>query len=177
MRVIGLDPGTEITGYAVVEGTEIIEAGVLRQKKHHDLPRRLAGLLDDMRELIDRTKPELAGVESPFINPKFASAVIPLSHARGVIVAMLARSGVTVLSIAPSEVKKAVGAKGNAKKDTVALFVKDVYSLKAPVGPDCSDALAVAHAASSRAPKPPEPSAEPRPASPRRRAPAARRPS
>lgn len=173
MRVIGLDPGSEITGYAVVEGKKIIEAGVLRQKHHHDLPARLAGLLTDIRELVERTKPEIAGVESPFINPKFKSAVIPLSHARGVIVAVLALAKVPVVSISPSEVKKGVGAPGNAAKAIVAMFVQDAYGLSAPVGPDCSDALAVAYAIASRPPTPSEPASELRRASPRRRVPAA----
>lgn len=149
MKVLGLDPGSRITGYAVVSDGVIVDAGVFRLKQK-ELGHRLSELLCDIVALLSK-HPDLdaVGVESPFINPKFRNAIIPLAQARGVLLAAVAGAGHSHLDISPSSVKQAVGVGGNASKAQVASAMK--LAFRQPQGlnkiaQDVYDALAVAEA-------------------------------
>ncbi|MEO0632457.1 MAG: crossover junction endodeoxyribonuclease RuvC, partial [Planctomycetota bacterium] len=103
MRVLGIDPGTRLTGYGCIDGAldslvspALVEGGVIRLVRGKDTPSlaaRLSELERDVSELIDRVRPELIGIESMFTNPRHPGTIIPMAHARGVILLVAQRSG------------------------------------------------------------------------------------
>jgi len=146
-RVLGIDPGSQITGWGLLAGTAVeprlIEAGLLRLGAG-DFPQRLALLQERLAELVARLRPTVAAVESPFHGASARSA-LQLAHARGVILAVLAGAGVEVAEYTPATVKKAVTGSGRAGKRQVAAMVGRLLH-GAPPGDshDLSDALALA---------------------------------
>lgn len=150
MRVMGIDPGSQITGYAVIQDEELLEAGVFRLRG--STPQRLAELMKDLGAVLTRFNPEWCGVETPFVNPKFMNAVVPLSQARGAIVGVLATYGVNVMDISPSGVKKSTGAGGGATKERVAELVSLQLGVKLEA--DAADAAAIAIATYRRQAQP-----------------------
>lgn len=155
MRVLGIDPGTRLTGYGCVEGEParplIVEAGVFRlvpkSGKAPSVPSRLCELERDMRELIDRVRPEAAAVEALFSNYKHPATAVVMAHARGVILLCLQRAGVPMVELPPASVKRAMTGSGAASKAQMQAAVASVFGLPAPPEPaDVADALAIAFA-------------------------------
>lgn len=155
LRILGVDPGSRITGWGLVGGASgrprLLDCGRIRLVSAPTLPARLALLQRELTELLAVLGPLSAAVESPF-HGKDARASLQLAHARGVILAVLADSGIDVHEYTPATVKKAVTGNGRAPKDQVQRMVR--LMLRAPEIPassDVSDALAVAlcHAASA----------------------------
>ncbi|MGD9252475.1 MAG: crossover junction endodeoxyribonuclease RuvC [Holophagae bacterium] len=146
VRVLGVDPGSSATGWAlvVVEGNRYrLEAsGVIRPRgssrstRLADLHRRLAATVDDQR-------PDFAAVESSFsgINPKSG---IALAESRGVVLAVLGGHQIEVSSYSPAQVKSAVVGHGRAEKEQVNYMVVRLLSLPKPPPSDAADAMAVA---------------------------------
>lgn len=155
MRVLGIDPGTRLTGYGCVEGAlhtlappRLIEAGVIRLVRGGETPSlasRLSELERDVSELIERVQPELIGIESMFTNPKHPGTIIPMAHARGVILLVAQRSGAELVEVPPAEVKRAIAGSGRAGKDQMQASIQRLLGLDAPPKPaDVADALAIA---------------------------------
>lgn len=147
LRVLGVDPGSRVTGWGLLGGSaaqaRLIEAGVLRLGAR-DFPGRLALLQDRLSELVSRLRPTVAAVEAPFHGASARSA-LQLAHARGVVLAVLAASGVEVVEYTPATVKKAVTGSGRADKRQVASMVGRLLGEPPPQGShDLSDALALA---------------------------------
>lgn len=159
MRVLGIDPGLRITGYACVEGDErrptIAEAGVFRLAPASGPPgsvaSRLAELERDLTALIDRVRPGAAAVEALFAHYKHPATAVVMGHARGVILLTLEKAGLDVVEMAPKSVKMAMTGSGGASKRQMQEAVASVFGLAAiPEPPDVADALAVAYAAMVR---------------------------
>lgn len=148
MKTVGFDPGSTKTGYCVLENDAIVEAGVIRMVQSQPIQDRLATLMVEAGAILDAHKPTLVGIESPFINPKFKSAVIPLSCARGVLMAVSAYRDAKVVSVSPSEVKRVTGAGPHAQKIVVQSLMHQRFKMKDVPPPDVADAIAVALAAS-----------------------------
>jgi len=107
--VLGLDPGTAITGYGVVrsDGPSLIECGVIRTSPRDALPQRLNDIYEGVRELIERHTPSALAVEDVFYAKNVRTTVV-LGHARGVILLAGAQARIPVHEYPPREIKKAV---------------------------------------------------------------------
>jgi crossover junction endodeoxyribonuclease RuvC len=146
MRVIGVDPGSRLMGWGVVErvGTRLIHVAhgaVLLEGE--ELADRLLGIERALEEVIAVHRPAAAAVESLFF-AKNAQSAAKLGHARGVVLLVLRRAGLSVSEYPPAQVKRAVVGRGRADKGQVAQLVRGVLALDAAPSPDASDALAVA---------------------------------
>jgi len=147
--VLGIDPGTAITGYGVVErraggGVTLRECGVIRTSAGEALTERIREIYDATRELIERHQPFAMAVEDVFQGKNVQSA-LKLGHARGAILLAGAHGGVTIAEYAPRQIKKAVVGNGNATKDQVGFMVQQQLRLRAAPSPaDAADGVAAA---------------------------------
>lgn len=155
MRVLGIDCGSQVTGYGVIDtdGTrhKLVEAGVITTAAGDPLPRRLLVIGEKLKEIIAEHAPEEAAVEDTFLKVNARSA-LRLTHVRGVALYVAAQAGLPCGEYAPAAVKRAVVGNGRAEKEQVEWMVRVLLGLAEPVRPlDASDALAVAicHAAHS----------------------------
>ena len=155
MVVLGIDPGTSVTGFGLIrtEGSRLIllEAGVLRSSAGSPLAARIGRLWGQLDVLLERHAPEEVAMEGIFAGRNVRSA-LTMAHVRGAYMLLMARRHLKVAEYAPREVKKAVTGHGAAEKDQVRQMVGRLIGdrcLSLPM--DASDALAVAicHAHSS----------------------------
>lgn len=146
-RVLGIDPGSRVSGFGVVEarGNALHHLchGVLRLPAELPLELRLAELFRGLSEALERWAPEEVAVEGVFAFRNARSALV-LGQARGVALLAAAQGGRPVFEYAPAAVKRAVGASGGASKEAVCRQVRAFLGLDLPVGTDATDALAVA---------------------------------
>lgn len=152
MIVLGIDPGTAMTGYGIVarEGSRLrmIDYGCLQTPAGQALPERLLLIHQGVSELLDEHQPAWVGVERLFFNRNVQTA-FAVGQARGVILLAAAQHGVPVIEFGPHEVKMAVTGYGRAPKDQVQRMVQAVLGMsQLPRPDDAADALAVAICAS-----------------------------
>jgi crossover junction endodeoxyribonuclease RuvC len=143
---LGLDPGTAVTGYGVVQsdGPSLVECGIIRTNPRDALPQRLNDIYEGIRDLIDRHTPSALAVEDIFY-ARYVRATIVLGHARGVILLAGAQAGIPVHEYPPREIKKAVTGAGGATKEQVQYMMMRMLRLKtAPRPTDASDGVAAA---------------------------------
>ena len=160
MKILGVDPGSRVCGYGVIEKTgnklTVIEYGVVKlDKKSELLPERLLEIFERILALIERTHPDTSAFESLFYF-KNAQSLVKLAHARAAAVLAAVKNGLTISEYSPREVKKAVTGNGNAGKEQVQFMVKNLLNIKeTPEFFDVTDALAVAicHALRSDSPQ------------------------
>ena len=152
MRILGVDPGSLRTGWGLLIGTagrpRLLECGVIQLGPNSSLPTRLHSLRVEFEALVQRLHPTSAAVEAPFHGPNARSA-FHLTHARGVLLAVLGGEGIPVAEYTPATVKKAVTGNGRAEKGQVQGMVGRLLgSGSQPF--DAADALGVAfcHASS-----------------------------
>jgi crossover junction endodeoxyribonuclease RuvC len=149
-RVLGIDPGTRIAGYAVVEfdlrhESTILDAGVLRLSEDLPLSVRLRQLHDDVCELIAEHAPTHMAVEAVFAHTAHARTAIQMAHGRGVVLLAAEARGLAVAELPPAEVKKALTGNGRASKEQMQHAVMRQCGLAtAPEPPDVADAIAIA---------------------------------
>ncbi|HZS60591.1 MAG TPA: crossover junction endodeoxyribonuclease RuvC [Gemmatimonadaceae bacterium] len=146
MIVLGLDPGTAITGYGVVrsDGPALIECGVIRTNSRDPLPQRLNDIYEGVQELIVRHSPSALAVEDVFYAKNVRTTVV-LGHARGVLLLAGAQAGIPVHEYPPREIKKAVTGVGGATKEQVQFMMMRMLRLKSAPSPvDASDGVAAA---------------------------------
>lgn len=149
MLVIGLDPGTAITGYGIVRDDEeggllAVDYGVIETPSKLPMPERLLKLYQGLSEVIDLHRPENSAVEKLFFQKNVKTA-ISVGQARGVALLALAEKQLPISEYAPMEVKQAVAGYGGADKKQVQLMVKALLNLETlPRPDDAADALAVA---------------------------------
>ncbi len=147
MRILGIDPGSRVTGYGVVDARDgelaFVCCGVIRPPATARLPGRLLAIHDGIAQVIADHRPDTAAVEDLFVaaNPR---AALTLGHARGVAVVAAAARGLAVAEYTPRVVKQAVVGYGQAAKQQVQAMVRVLLSLAAMPSPDAADALAVA---------------------------------
>lgn len=148
MVIIGIDPGSRVCGYGLLqtECKRVIAAGcdVIDVTKCKDLMKRLVLLYDGIDAVLNEYKPDIAAVESMFIQ-KHIRSIFTLGHARGVIMLAIARHGIPMVEYSPREIKKAVVGNGNAAKQQVRYMVNQMFKLSQSDKPDDAyDALAMA---------------------------------
>lgn len=159
MIVLGVDPGTQITGYGVVDEEDsrrwtLIECGAIRPTANRPLAERLLEIFEGVSSVIERTRPDVLCVEGVFYGLNVRTTLI-LGHARGAVMLAAAMWGIPVAEYPPAEVKSAVVGTGRAGKDQVAYMVQKHLSLAEPPSPaDAADgvALALCHLFRSRSP-------------------------
>lgn len=146
MIILGVDPGSRITGYGLIErsGSELkyITSGCIRMG-NHPLDQRLLMLHRALKDLIAEYQPDTAAVEQVFMHAHPKSALV-LGHARGAILVTLASLGTALAEYAPREVKLAVVGKGAAAKEQVGHMVRVLLNLSGTPQEDAADALGVA---------------------------------
>jgi crossover junction endodeoxyribonuclease RuvC len=149
VKVLGVDPGTAVLGYGVVDSglsshPKLIECGTLTTRPRDPLPSRLRVLYDGVGALLARHAPDTLAVESAFYGRNVRTAVV-LSHARGVILLAAETKGVAIAEYSPAMIKKTIVGRGAALKPQVAYMVAQLLRLKTPPSPgDAADGVAVA---------------------------------
>lgn len=148
MIVLGIDPGTAMTGYGIVsrEGSRLraIDFGCFQTIPDRELPDRLRMIHQAVTELIELHQPACVGVERLFFN-KNAHSAFAVGQARGVVLLAAAQHGLPVFEYGPHEVKIAVTGYGRAAKEQVQRMVQTILGLdEVPRPDDAADALAVA---------------------------------
>ena len=149
MRVLGIDPGSIICGYGVVEkqGRDIvlIEYGVVEAaKQHKNLALRLRTIFTRLEQVVERTLPDELAIESLF-HAKNVASLIKLSHARSAAILPCILRDIPVIEYSPREVKRSVTGNGNAGKEQVQYMVRTMLKIEeTPEFYDATDALAVA---------------------------------
>jgi crossover junction endodeoxyribonuclease RuvC len=148
MRVLGIDPGSETTGWGIVEGDArrygVVEFGALKAPARERFSARLLKISNGLEDLIERFKPDVCSIEEAFfaVNPKTA---LKLGQVRGVVLVAAERAQLEIKEYAPRLVKQAVVGYGAAEKHQVQEMVRLLLRLaKAPQPYDAADALALA---------------------------------
>ena len=159
MRALGIDPGSSITGFGVVEYTAAgyahIDSGVVRSDASQPLPERLATIHAAICRIIAEAQPDEVAVEEVFV-ARNARAALVLGQARGVVLLAAAQAGLPVTGYAPRQMKQTLVGYGNADKAQVGDMVRRLLALPGVPHPaDVGDALAMAlchlhHAATHR---------------------------
>ena len=149
MIILGIDPGTATTGYALVKkqknnSFEIVDFGVISTKKTKSDSERLLEVQKDLAKIISKYKPEIAGVEKLYFENN-AKTAMTVSQARGVVLLTLQQKKVKLLEFTPLQVKSMICGYGKAEKKQVQLMVQKTFNLKSlPKPDDAADALAIA---------------------------------
>ena len=149
MIVLGIDPGTAVTGYGVVKGDRVspphlIECGIIRTRPRDPLASRLQEIHAGVVGLIQRHRPDALSIEDVFYARNVRTTVV-LGHARGVILLAAANARIEIAEYPPAEIKKAVVGAGGATKEQVQFMVMRLLRLKTPPQPsDASDGVAAA---------------------------------
>ncbi len=146
--VLGIDPGTAVTGYGVVRfdgrTPTLVECGVIRTTAADPLPKRLLDIHEGVTELITRHQPDTVAIEDVFYAKNVRTTVV-LGHARGVILLAAQLKGLVIHEYPPAELKKAITGTGAATKEQVQFMVTRLLRLKsAPQPADASDGVAAA---------------------------------
>lgn len=147
--VLGVDPGTGVTGYGVVArsragAVSLLECGVVRTSSDDPLPLRIREIHQGIREVIERYRPTAMCVEDVYQGRNARTALI-LGHSRGAILLAGSLSDLSVSEYTAPEIKKAVAGNGRATKDQVAFMVQKLLRLESPPQPDdAADGVAAA---------------------------------
>jgi crossover junction endodeoxyribonuclease RuvC len=148
MRILGIDPGTGIVGFGIVEQnrgkSKMIDAGVIRTPVHQPLAERLVTIHDELASLMDMHELHAMSVEKLFFSRNVTTA-ISVSHARGVVLLLGQQRAIPIYEYTPMQIKQAVTGYGKADKKQVQEMVRVMLGLQdVPKPDDCADALAAA---------------------------------
>lgn len=149
MILVGVDPGLQVCGYAVVRKellrTTLLEAGVFRTDGSAALAERLHQIAEDIGQILDAHHPDVVAVEQLYAHYKHPRTAILMGHARGVILQQAAQAGATVESYSATRIKKSLTGNGRASKGQMQRAIQTVLSLPTlPEPADVADAIAVA---------------------------------
>jgi len=155
MRIIGIDPGTGILGFGVIEATgrsvQLVDAGVIRTPVHEDDAVRLLTIYDELTDIIAQTKPAIMSVEKLFFARNVTTAMT-VAQARGVVLLCGMQAQLQLFEYTPMQIKQAITGYGKADKKQMQEMVRVLLKLKEiPKPDDAADALAAAltHASSA----------------------------
>lgn len=154
MRILGVDPGSRLCGYGVIDvvsgavsgaarGYVYVECGVLTVVRSAPMEQRLGEMARWLTDVITELRPTVVAVEQVFAHANVSSA-LALAQARGMVLAVAGMAGLPVYSYAPAVIKKTVTGGGRAPKEQVTLMVQMLMGLRRPPQADAADALAVA---------------------------------
>lgn len=148
MRILGVDPGTGILGFGVIEvdkgKTALVDAGVIRTPVKEDDAVRLQTIYDELTDIITLTKPQLMSVEKLFFARNVTTAMT-VAQARGVVLLCGMQSRLQIYEYTPMQIKMAVTGYGKADKKQIQEMVRVILDLsETPKPDDCADAIAAA---------------------------------
>jgi crossover junction endodeoxyribonuclease RuvC len=148
MKIIGIDPGTGITGFGVIEPLKnnyrLIDAGVIRTPAKQADEIRLQTIYENICEIIDEHKPDVMSIEKLFF-AKNVTTAMTVSQARGVVLLAAQQRGLTIYEYTPLQIKQAITGYGKADKPQMQEMVRVLMGLKEiPKPDDCADAIAAA---------------------------------
>jgi crossover junction endodeoxyribonuclease RuvC len=151
MRILGIDPGLNTTGYGVIDFVsgqpKLIEAGIVRSKASGSasLPDRIKEIHDGVSDVIASLKPEVLAIEELYTHYDRPTTAILMGHARGVILLSAAKAGIPVESYPSTQIKKTITGNGHAAKWQMQEAIRRELNLPVmPEPPDVADALAIA---------------------------------
>lgn len=152
MRIIGIDPGTGILGFGVIDAakgkTALVTAGVITTPAHTPLPERLNEIYNGLTEIIQETKPDIMAIEKLFFAQNVTTAM-SVAHARGVAMLTGYQANLEIEEYTPLQIKQTMVGYGRATKKQIQEMVCLQLNLReVPKPDDCADALAVAIMAS-----------------------------
>lgn len=148
MRIIGIDPGTGILGFGIIEiqkgKPQLVDAGVIRTPVKEDDAVRLQTIFDELTDIIVQTKPDVMAVEKLFFAQNVTTAMT-VAQARGVVLLTGTQASLTIHEYTPLQIKQALTGYGRADKKQIQEMVRVILGLKdVPKPDDCADALACA---------------------------------
>jgi crossover junction endodeoxyribonuclease RuvC len=148
MRILGIDPGTGILGFGIIEAANnsmrLVEAGVIRTPVHEDDAIRLQTIFEELTDIIVATKPVVMSVEKLFFAQNVTTAMT-VAQARGVVLLCGQQAGLGIFEYTPLQIKQALTGYGRADKKQIQEMVRVLLQLKVQPKPDdCADALAAA---------------------------------
>ncbi len=147
MRILGIDPGLQKTGWGIIESEgnalRYIACGLIKTNTADSLPERLKQIDEELSLIVSQWKPDSAAVEETFVNKNPASA-LKLGQARGVALVVPARNGVPVAEYGANLVKKSIVGAGHAAKEQMGMMIRVLLPACGNPGEDEADALAVA---------------------------------
>jgi crossover junction endodeoxyribonuclease RuvC len=148
-RILGIDPGLNITGYGILErsekGPRVIEAGIVRGAAKQPLPDRLVEIYRGVAEVIAALKPDVMALEQLYSHVAHPRTSILMGHARGVICLAAAEAGIAVVHYPSTQIKRILTGAGRASKQQMqAAITRELRLSEVPEPPDVADALAVA---------------------------------
>lgn len=148
MRILGIDPGTAITGFGVIdcEGSrfKFVDAGVIRTPKEQPMNERLQTVYDEIKELLTEFKPDVMSIELLFFARNVTTAMT-VGQSRGIVMLAATQAKIPVFEYTPMQVKQAVTGYGKADKKQIQEMVKQLLKLDAiPKPDDAADGLAIA---------------------------------
>lgn len=148
-RILGIDPGTGILGFGVIDietngKAQLIDAGVIRTPVHEDTSVRLVTIYDELQELIKELKPQVMSVEKLFFAQNVTTAMT-VAQARGVVLLLGEQNNLELHEYTPLQIKQAITGYGKADKKQMQEMVRVILGLnEVPKPDDCADALAAA---------------------------------
>ncbi|HEY8999651.1 MAG TPA: crossover junction endodeoxyribonuclease RuvC [Candidatus Saccharimonadales bacterium] len=148
MRILGIDPGTGILGFGVIDVSkgkvQLVDAGVIRTPVHEDDAVRLQTIFEELTDIIVQTKPQQMSVEKLFF-AKNVTTAMTVAQARGVVLLCGQQAGLEIFEYTPMQIKQAVTGYGKADKKQMQEMVRVILGLKeTPQPDDCADAIAAA---------------------------------
>ena len=149
LRILGIDPGLNITGYGVLEVVDrkpsLVEAGVVRGRSKESLSRRVAEIYDGVADIIRELRPDVLAVEELYSHYARPRTAILMGHARGVICLAGVQAGIPVVHYAATQIKRILTGSGRAPKGQMQRAITIELGLnEVPEPPDVADALAIA---------------------------------
>ena len=149
MKILGIDPGLQVCGYAVISldsgDIKLIEAGICRTDAKTPIEKRLVQIAQDINSLLEKFKPACMAVEDLYSHYAHPKTAILMGHARGVILATACSNGTEVKSFAATRIKKSLTGNGRASKLQMQRSIKSLLGLaKMPEPADVADAIAAA---------------------------------
>ena len=149
MRILGIDPGLQVCGYAVIEAQtlsgDLLEAGVFKTDSKACIEKRLNQIAKDITSIITRHEPDYAAVEKLYAHYAHPRTAILMGHARGVILEKCANAGIDVKSFSATKIKKSATGNGRASKQQMQRTIQALLGLESVPEPnDVADAIAAA---------------------------------
>ena len=157
MKILGIDPGMAIVGYALInvedDNISLLTSGSIQTDKKLDDSKRLLEIYNDLSQIVEMYKPDCASIEQLFFF-KNHTTVIPVAEARGVIIVTCKKYCQNIYEYTPLQIKQALTGQGRAEKQQVQFMVKTILGLSSvPKPDDAADALAVALCHSQTSPR------------------------
>ncbi len=149
VTIVGIDPGLNITGYAVLQSNgsqlSLLEAGVLRSKREQSMSQRLYQLYQGLVEVVEQHNPTVFAIEELYSHYQMPKTAILMGHARGIYCLAAAQHGIDVHNYSATQIKKVLTGNGRAPKNQIQLAVMRQFHLAEPPDPpDVADAIAIA---------------------------------